>query len=53
MVLLILSSELGTALRQADSQPKAIIFMLEKRVDELLQKLEKVESDHQGHIANG
>jgi hypothetical protein len=53
MVILILSSELGTALPQADSQQKAIILMLKKRVDVLLQKFEEAENDHQGHIADG
>ena len=48
-----LSSELGAALPQADTQQTAIIVMLKKRVDVLLQKLEEAENDYQGHIANG
>ena len=48
-----LSSELGAALPQTDTQQKAIILMLKKRVDMLLQKLEEAENDYQGHTANG
>lgn len=51
--LFYLSSELGTALPQADTQQEAIILMLKKRVDMLLQKLEEAENDYQGHIADG
>ena len=40
------------ALPVADSQ-EAIILMLKKRVDMLLQKFEEAENDHQDHIADG
>lgn len=48
-----LSSELGTTLPQADSQQEAVILMLKKRVDVLLQKLSDTEKDHQGRLADG
>lgn len=48
-----LFSELDTSLLQADSQQKAIILVLKKRVDALLQKLEEAENDYQGRITDG